>query len=261
MVSGKLTEFVSCHGSLVVNESQTVAFLCDDSSNFTVSKYELSDGVWEREMMFSHNQDNILMMSLSVNEQWCIGTCMRGFKLWSVDGRHAKCLLLSKNVRNVNKKPGVSSGLVLSAEDKYAVAGIRKELYIWNMENEQLSKVLYAHFQRIVDIQSLVVGRENSVITSSIDRSIKVWDLNYIFEEAHHIDKHELTIESVSVSSSANLAVTATRGCIGVWDYMSGHLKYTLAKNEMGAIVTHAVVNNEGMDYIYRITQFFLHLK
>ena len=148
-------------------------------------------------MMLQHNTENILMMSLSVNEQWCIATVMRGFKLWSVDGRSAKYLLLSHNVRNVNKRPGVSSGLVLSAGDKYAVAGIRKELYIWNMENEQLSKVLYAHFQRIVDIKSLVIGKENSVITSSIDRSIKVWDLNYIFEDGHHIDKHELTIESV----------------------------------------------------------------
>ena len=148
-------------------------------------------------MMFQHNTSPLLMMSLSVNEQWAIGTCMRGFKLWSVDGRQAKYLLLPHNVRNVNKKPGVSSGLVLSSKDKYAVTGVRKELYVWNMETEELSKVLYAHFQRIVDIKSLVVGRENSVITSSIDRSIKVWDLNYIFEEDHHIDKHELTIESV----------------------------------------------------------------
>ena len=71
--------------------------------------------------------------------------------------------------------------------------------------------MLYAHFQRIVDIKSLVVGRENSVITSSIDRSIKVWDLNYIFEEDHHIDKHELTIDKISISSRAGLAVTVTR--------------------------------------------------
>ena len=196
--------------------------------------------------MFQYNEDNILMMSFSVDEKWSIATYMRGFKLWSVDGRQSKKLLLPKNVRNVTKRPGVSSSLVLSAGDKYAVSGIRKELYIWNMETEELSKVLYAHFQRIIDIKSLVVGKENSVITASIDRSIKVWDLNYIFEDDHHIDKHELTIESVSVSSAASLAVTATRGCIGVWDYMTGTLNYTLAKNDMGAIVTHAIVNEEG---------------
>ena len=41
-------------------------------------------------MMFQHNTSPLLMMSLSVNEQWAIGTVMRGFKLWSVDGRQVK---------------------------------------------------------------------------------------------------------------------------------------------------------------------------
>ena len=45
------------------------------------------------------------------------------------------------------------------------------------------------HFQRILDVVPLVSGRDNLVLTSSLDRSIKVWDLNYIFEEDHHIDK------------------------------------------------------------------------
>ena len=54
------------------------------------------------------------------------------------------------------------------------MSGIRKELYIWCLETEELCKVLSAHFQRIIDIRSLVVGKENAVITSSIDRSIKV---------------------------------------------------------------------------------------
>jgi WD40 repeat protein len=62
------------------------------------------------------------------------------------------------------------------------------------------------------------------VITSSVDRSIKVWDLNYIFEEDHHIDKHELTIQSLSISTKAQLAITSTRGCVGVWDYMLGNI-------------------------------------
>ena len=246
MVKGQWTELVKCHAAITVDKAQTKAFLCDNPDDCTVSRYEMVDGKWEKEMIYAYNKENILMLSLSVNEQWCIGTVMKGFRLWSTDGRQSKKLCLPNTVRNVCKRHGVSSNLVLSAQDKYAVAGIRKELYIWNMETEELSKVLYAHFQRIVDIRSLVVGRENSVITSSIDRSIKVWDLNYIFEEDHHIDKHELTIESISVSTKAQIAVTATRGCIGVWSYMTGKLKYTLANHDMGAIVTHALVNEAG---------------
>ena len=46
-------------------------------------------------------------------------------------------------------------------------------------------------------------------------RIIKVWNLDYIFEKEHHIDKHELTIDSLSISTSAQLAVVVTRSCIG----------------------------------------------
>ena len=65
--------------------------------------------------------------------------------------------------------------------------GIRKELYIWSVETAQLVKCLDAHFARIIDIQPLTVGSWNSVITASIDRTVKVWNINYIFEQVHHI--------------------------------------------------------------------------
>mgnify|MGYP001249665232 CR=1 FL=1 len=61
----------------------------------------------------------------------------------------------------------------------------------------------------------IVTGNDNCVITSSIDRSIKVWDLDYIFENEKHIDKHELTIDSLSISTKAQIAVVVTRSCIG----------------------------------------------
>ena len=102
----------------------------------------------------------------------------------------------------------------------------RKDLYIWALENEALVKVISAHFQRILNVIPLTSGRENCVITSSLDRSIKVmrvmlsrvidddvqvWDLSYIFEDDHHIDKQELTIDSISLSTKAGIAATVTR--------------------------------------------------
>ena len=62
-------------------------------------------------------------------------------------------------------------------------------------------QVIPAHFQRILDVVPLVSGRDNLVITSSLDRSIKVWDLNYIFEEDHHIDK-QVSGQSYSILAS-----------------------------------------------------------
>ena len=48
----------------------------------------------------------------------------------------------------------------------------RKDLYIWALETEALVKVISAHFQRILDVIPLT--SDNCVITSSLDRSIKV---------------------------------------------------------------------------------------
>ena len=36
-----MSDFVSCHGPVVVNSAQTVAFLCDEPGNHTVSRLEL----------------------------------------------------------------------------------------------------------------------------------------------------------------------------------------------------------------------------
>ena len=60
-----------------------------------------------------------------------------------------------------------------------------------------------------------VVGTNNEIITSSIDRCIKIWNLDYIFEKERHIDKHELTIDALSISTTAGIAVTVTRSCLG----------------------------------------------
>ena len=65
-----------------------------------------------------------------------------------------------------------------------------------------------------------------------------------------------------SISTSAGIAVVVTRSCIGVWDFMTGQvfgsfyifsqettsvqLKYTLANSALGAIITHALVTEDG---------------
>ena len=88
------------------------------------------------------------------------------------------------------------------------------------MDTESLSKVISAHFQRIQEVIPLMSGNDNCIITSSFDRSIKVWDLNYIFEEDHHIDKQELTIDNISVSTKAGIAATVTRFVLQLWKYL-----------------------------------------
>lgn len=73
----------------------------------------------------------------------------------------------------------------------------RKNLYIWCLQTRQLVKVLDAHFGRIIQLEALTIGNWNCAITSSIDRSVKIWNINNIFEQVHVIDRHELQIDHI----------------------------------------------------------------
>ena len=134
---------------------------------------------------------------------------------------------------------------------------------MWTVETGQLIKSLDAHFARINQIKPLICSKNqwNCVITSSMDRTIKVWNLNNLFEEVHHIDRLETQIDSISMSVATGIAVTATRGCIGIWEILTGKLQARLANSSYGAIVSHAIVTKKG-DYILAgESGFVLHWK
>jgi NACHT domain- and WD repeat-containing protein len=107
-------------------------------------------------------------------------------------------------------------------------------------------KVLDAHFGRIMQLESLTVGNWNCCVTSSIDRSVKVWNINNIFEQVHVIDRLELQIDGISLSDDGECAVTVTRSCVGVWELKTGRLLSRLADSPLGAIVTHAEITPNG---------------
>lgn len=51
---------------------------------------------------------------------------------------------------------------------------------------------------------------------------------------------------SFSLCQTMGIAVTVTRGCVGVWHILTGKLMDKLAYNSLGAIVTHAVITKDG---------------
>ena len=248
-IKGEVLDF---HSAVVLNQDQTKAWVCPSNDSFNVVMYEYKDGAWCVYKTYDTNTYPLIQLKLSTNEDFIMGTFMTGFLLWSTkkDGTNAATLLrLPNGIRNVTKKMNDSSNCVLSAQNKYAIAGIRKELYIWEVSSGKLVKELDAHFARIIDIQPLIIGNWNTVITSSIDRTVKVWNINYIFEKVHHIARHEMPIDGVSLSTAGGIAVTATRSCVGIWEMLTGTLRSRLADSQLGAIVTHVTVNPEG-EYI-----------
>ena len=252
-IAGEALDF---HSVIVINNNQSHVWVCPSTDSNDIVMYEYTDQCWKVCKTYDTNPYPLLQLKLSTEEHFVIGTFMTGFLLWSTKvetgvlkdtfKKSATVLHLPNGIRNVTKKMNDSSNCVLSAGNKYAISGIRKELYIWDVKSGNLVKELDAHFARIIDIQPLTIGNWNTVITSSIDRTVKVWNINYIFEKVHHIDRHEMPIDSLSLSTEGGIAVTATRSCIGIWEMLSGTLRSRLADSQLGAIVTHVTVNPTG---------------
>jgi hypothetical protein len=135
------------HTAIVLNQALTRAYICDTVGRFDVAEYRLhaEDLGWERTRCLGNsntaragNDDDIVMLSLSSDERWCIATTLRGFRLWRLHeqeerpGTREQCFLarggktkpvckslaLPPAVRNVPKKFGLSSSLILSAGDR-----------------------------------------------------------------------------------------------------------------------------------------------
>ena len=131
--------------------------------------YVFKHGNWLKEKDYPKNPYPLLQLSCSHDEKFVIGTFKSGFQLWNIqtindiddtseniDG--CTTLILPNGVRNVSRTMNKSSPVVLSANQKFAIAGIRKELLVWSVESGELVKTLDAHFSRIIDVQPLTYG-------------------------------------------------------------------------------------------------------
>lgn len=145
---------------------------------------------------------------------------------------------------------------VLTKNNEFLVAAVRMVLFVWDARDGDLIKTLDVHFGRIISLMA-VTCRVNKVISASIDKTIKVWNLDKILEDVHHIDRLEKPIDGISVvaddnddskgvaAAESSVVVTPTRSCIGVWNMKTGRLAKRLS-NGSHSIVTHAVVTRDG---------------
>ncbi|XP_069163973.1 NACHT and WD repeat domain-containing protein 2 [Procambarus clarkii] len=232
------------HSVMTWTKCRRWLYCCTHQHDQDVCVFRRGDSCWTLERVVAPNDHKLLMLHLTGDQNHLIGTFMMGFQVWEVEQGRAWTLKLPHGIRNISTQLLKSNSCVLSKGYKYAVAGVRKSLYVWGLESQELLKVLDAHFGRIIHMVALVVGSWNSVITSSLDRTVKVWNINNIFEQVHVIDRHELQVDDISLAPNNPVAVTVTRNCVGIWNLRLGKLVSKLADSPLGAIVTHAGITN-----------------
>lgn len=184
---------------------------------------------------------------LSDDERYMLACMTSGFKVYYLLTRQSKLLKLPARVRNINigyKK--LTFPAVFSKDNKYVVAGIRNNIYIWETSYGIFIKKLDAHYGRISGMLSNVRGINNLVVSGSMDKTIKIWNIANILEEEFPLDRLEKQIEMLHVSIKAQIAMAQSRNQLVLICLTNGRIMCELCHSPHGAIFSCSALTDCG---------------
>ena len=73
-------------------------------------------------------------------------------------------------------------------------------------------------------------------ISSSLDKTIKVWDMAGLLQVVHPIDRMELGIQKLYFCQTNQKVITLTRNGVGLWNIDTGSLENVLADSPTGGL-------------------------
>uniref|UniRef100_A0A0K0FUG2 NACHT domain-containing protein n=1 Tax=Strongyloides venezuelensis TaxID=75913 RepID=A0A0K0FUG2_STRVS len=157
-------------------------------------------------------------------------------------------LKLPSGIRNIPVKPmHTTSVMTFTSNDSIFVAAVRNSLYVWKVDTSTLIRTIDAHFGRILNLKQMIVHSQNLIISSSLDRTIKIWNMENIFEKSFYIFNMDQPVEKIYLAyQKSNIAIAQTRKYVGIWDVRNHRFITPLVTNPTGAVVTHSLVSSDG---------------
>ena len=233
------------HSAIALTRDKQFMYTCIEISEEAVTVYKRDGDSWTYDRTLGDKDVPIYALNLSEDENFLVGTIDLGYKLWNLKTDVMVPLRLPHRVRNIPAKNQLGSLVTLTKNNHFVVAAVRKNLYVWDVKKGNMVKVLDAHFGRIIALTSVTSGC-NKVISSSIDKTIKVWNFDNIFEDVHSIDRLEKPIETIDLASEVPLCVTTSRNCVGVWNLENGKLAKAFGTTTSTSVITQAVITGDG---------------
>ncbi len=127
------------------------------------------------------------------------------------------------------------------------VAGVRDNIYIWETSYGVYIKRLDAHYGRISSLIGSFSNAKNLVVSASMDKTIKIWNINNILEKDYQIDHLEKPIEMLHVSIESEIVVAMTRNQLVVISLKDGKIKHSLCNSPHGAIFSYSALTVGGL--------------
>ncbi len=136
---------------------------------------------------------------------------------------------------------------MFTRENKFVVTGVKDNVYIWETSYGVYIKALDAHYGRISTLVAAFGGEnKNLVLSASMDKTIKIWNINNILEEDFILDHFEKPIEMLHVSINADIAMVMTRNQLAIVSLKDGRIKYNLCNSPHGAIFICSALSVNG---------------
>ena len=115
---------------------------------------------------------------------------------------------------------------------------MKSTIYIFEIEWGNLIASLDSHFGRILVIKCLssTSGTNNFIITTGMDKTTKVWNLQNAREKSIAIAQLDKTIEMMHISTETQTIMAQTRTQLSLFDMRTGFPKGDLCSNAHGSI-------------------------
>ncbi|XP_059080387.1 NACHT and WD repeat domain-containing protein 2-like [Tigriopus californicus] len=145
-------------------------------------------------------------------------------------------LKLPRSIRNVRVKINQSNPCVIDLQKLLLVAGVRRDIFIWSIKSEMLLRSFRAHNGRILAMSLVQDHHHNLVVTSSLDKTIKVWDASRLLTVVPVIKRLDFNVEKLVICEELNMVVSQTRKSLGFWNLDSGALDFIASESPDGYI-------------------------
>ena len=218
----------------------------------TKTNEKFTRNVWKFHRSLDDNLTKILNLVLSKDEAYMLAIVSWGYKVIYLLTGQSKPIRLPNGVKNIQigaKK--LTHPAVFSNNNRYVVAGVRDNIYIFETSYGTYLKELDAHYGRITCCLGLFGVEKNLVLTSSMDKTIKIWNLNNIMEEDFHLSHLEKPIERMNVSIAACIVIVQSRNQLEVFNLLDGQIIFQLCNSPHGTIYNYSTLSTTG--YLFYI--------
>ncbi|CAF0870188.1 unnamed protein product [Adineta ricciae] len=246
------------HSALVLTRDKRRMYTCCEINDNNVEMYLnkphpvnfTTQRIWAFDHQLYENKDRVFSFILSNDENYLMAVVFKGFKIFSFRSYLWKTCLLPGSVRNImSGTKRLTYTAAFSHDNRYCIACVKSTVYIFEIEWGDLIASFDSHFGRILVLKCLstATGGNNYIITTGMDKTTKVWNLQNAREKSITIAQLDKTIEMMHISTETQMILAQTRTQFCLFDMRNGAILGQLSANPHGSIYQCTTMCTNGL--------------